>query len=72
MHYCGKPGRISSTSEIKMMNVADSSCPEAKFWHSAQGGKDIYNIEVPVKTKVPSNWSKQSATGVCPSYSSVK
>lgn len=40
------------------------SCPQAKFWHSAQGGKDIYNIEVPSKTEVPHNWAKQSSTGV--------
>jgi hypothetical protein len=47
------------------MAMLTGSCPEAKFWHSAQGGKDIYNIEVPVKTKVPNNWAKQSATAVC-------
>lgn len=41
-----------------------TSCPTAKYWHSVQGGKDIYNIEVPLKTKVPANWAKQGTTGV--------
>lgn len=31
------------------------------WWHSAQGGKEIYQLQVPAKTKVPSNWTKSSS-----------
>ncbi|KAL1412081.1 DNA mismatch repair protein msh6 [Vanrija albida] len=34
----------------------------AKFWHSAQGNKEIYQIEVPASFKPPSQWTKCSNT----------
>ena len=40
------------------------------FWHSAQGGKDIYQLQVPAKTKVPANWAKQGGTAVSQSGNS--
>jgi DNA mismatch repair protein MSH6 len=58
--------RVSDPGLLEFTLADTTSCPTAKFWHSAQGGKDIYNIEVPVKTKVPQNWAKQSSTGVSP------
>ncbi|ORX33553.1 muts domain V-domain-containing protein [Kockovaella imperatae] len=34
-----------------------------KFWHSAQGGREIYQLEVPSSTKMSSDrWIKQSGT----------
>ncbi|WWD22313.1 hypothetical protein CI109_106804 [Kwoniella shandongensis] len=38
--------------------------PRALYWHSAQGGKEIYQIQVPAgaKNKVPSNWTKSGGT----------
>ncbi|WVF66380.1 hypothetical protein IAT40_001120 [Kwoniella sp. CBS 6097] len=35
---------------------------EVKFWHSSLGNKEIFQMEVPVKIKAPSNWVKQSGT----------
>ncbi|OCF44263.1 DNA mismatch repair protein MSH6 [Kwoniella heveanensis CBS 569] len=35
---------------------------EVKFWHSSLGNKEIFQIEVPIKIKAPSNWVKQSQT----------
>lgn len=40
------------------------SCKEIKFWHSAQGNKEIYQLEVPAKITVPSNWTKCGGTKV--------
>lgn len=36
------------------------------YWHSAQGGKEIYQIQVPVTAKknIPDHWVKQSGTAV--------
>ncbi|WWC67072.1 uncharacterized protein I206_100979 [Kwoniella pini CBS 10737] len=33
-----------------------------RFWHSNQGLKEIYYIEVPAGTRVGHNWAKQNAT----------
>ncbi|WWC85565.1 uncharacterized protein L201_000429 [Kwoniella dendrophila CBS 6074] len=41
---------------------------EIKYWHSSLGLKEIYHIEVPARTKVPSNWSKQSSTKAVDRY----
>ncbi|KAK8845368.1 hypothetical protein IAR55_006081 [Kwoniella newhampshirensis] len=35
---------------------------KACYWHSAQGGKEIYQIQVPAKTKAPANWTKSGST----------
>lgn len=37
---------------------------DVKFWHSAQGNKEIYQIEVPAKIKVRSDWTKCGSTKV--------
>jgi DNA mismatch repair protein MSH6 len=34
------------------------------FWHSAQGGKEIYQLQIPSGTRVPNNWTKQGSTKV--------
>ena len=39
-------------------------CKEITYWHSGQGGKEIYQIQVPAKTKVPETWSKQGGSKV--------
>ncbi|EJT46755.1 DNA mismatch repair-related protein [Trichosporon asahii var. asahii CBS 2479] len=31
---------------------------EIRFWHSAQGNKEIFHLEIPAKTKVPPKWTK--------------
>ncbi|WVQ64535.1 uncharacterized protein L199_002702 [Kwoniella botswanensis] len=50
----------------------DVQAQNIKWWHSAQGAKEIFQIEVPnVKdkvTKVPDNWIKQSGTKNCTRY----
>lgn len=35
-----------------------------QFWNSAQGGKEIYQLQVPISVDVPTNWNKQSETKV--------
>lgn len=37
---------------------------EISYWHSAQGNKEIYQIQVPAGTKVPRDWTKCSGTKV--------
>lgn len=44
--------------------IAGRRSKEVKFWHSAQGGKEIYQLQVPAGIKVPSSWAKQSGTKV--------
>lgn len=34
------------------------------MWHSAQGGKEIYQLQVPSNVNVPRDWTKQSGTKV--------
>jgi DNA mismatch repair protein MSH6 len=41
-----------------------SSARDIAFWHSAQGNKEIYQIEVPANTKVPRDWTKCGGTKV--------
>ncbi|XAO26442.1 hypothetical protein I312_105279 [Cryptococcus bacillisporus CA1280] len=35
---------------------------EAVFWHSAQGGKEIFQIQIPASVKTPARWTKASGT----------
>ncbi|WVO23631.1 uncharacterized protein IAS62_004986 [Cryptococcus decagattii] len=37
-------------------------CKEAVFWHSAQGGKEIFQIQIPASVKTPVRWTKASGT----------
>jgi hypothetical protein len=37
---------------------------DIQYWHSAQGGKEIYQLQIPAKTKVPANWTRSSNTKV--------
>ncbi|KAJ9117461.1 hypothetical protein QFC22_004311 [Naganishia vaughanmartiniae] len=37
-------------------------CNDLTYWHSAQGAKDIYVLQVPAKIKVPANWTKTGGT----------
>ncbi|ORY31917.1 muts domain V-domain-containing protein [Naematelia encephala] len=46
--------RKRAASTIKSSDVV--------YWHSAQGGKEIYQLQVAAGVKVPANWSKQSGT----------
>lgn len=34
------------------------------YWHSAQGGKEIFQLQIPAGIKVPQSWLKQSSTKV--------
>lgn len=35
---------------------------DLKYWHSAQGGKEIFQIQVPTGVKVPRDWTKVGGT----------
>ncbi|WVQ80465.1 hypothetical protein IAT38_002570 [Cryptococcus sp. DSM 104549] len=35
---------------------------DISYWHSAQGGKEIYQIQLPAGVKTPAKWTKQSGT----------
>jgi DNA mismatch repair protein MSH6 len=35
---------------------------DLKYWHSAQGGKEIFQIQVPAGVKVPRDWTKVGST----------
>ncbi|ODN76137.1 hypothetical protein L202_06063 [Cryptococcus amylolentus CBS 6039] len=37
-------------------------CKDLQYWHSAQGGKEIFQIQAPASVKVPAKWTKQSGT----------
>jgi DNA mismatch repair protein MSH6 len=53
-----------------LLKQAKKACGarEISYWHSAQGNKEIYQIQVPANTKVPSSWTKCSSTKVGRDY----
>lgn len=44
--------------DIRRDHAKELGCREISYWHSAQGQKEIYQIQVPVKIKVPKSWTK--------------
>ena len=66
--------RLQMTKQLKLVFLIQKS-PKSKlmvirtkdivYWNSAQGGKEIYQLQIPAGVKVPMSWSKQSATKVC-------
>ncbi|KAL7412649.1 muts domain V-domain-containing protein [Mrakia frigida] len=54
--------REGYVQELRTKNV--------EYWHSAQGQKEIYQIQVPASTKVPKSWSKTSGTKAVSRYTS--
>ncbi|WRT63564.1 uncharacterized protein IL334_000469 [Kwoniella shivajii] len=47
---------------IGSLNLRKELRDKCVYWHSAQGLKELYHIEVPAATKVPRNWIKTSGT----------
>jgi DNA mismatch repair protein MSH6 len=37
---------------------------EIKYWDNGMGGKEIFQLQIPAKTKVPANWTKSTNTKV--------
>ncbi|WVW81522.1 hypothetical protein I302_103516 [Kwoniella bestiolae CBS 10118] len=54
-------GRLNELLE-KARKELNLKKTEIDFWHSAQGAKEIFQIEISAKIKAPNHWIKQSGT----------
>ena len=54
--------RIVGELEAELATYKRKLKCDVSFWHSAQGGKEIYQIQVPAGQSVPDDWAKQGGT----------
>lgn len=54
--------QLKSAALHNFASPADTSrTRDVSWWHSAQGGKEIYQLQIPARTKVPGSWTKSSS-----------
>jgi DNA mismatch repair protein MSH6 len=51
-------------------HAKELGCRDLTYWHSAQGQKEIYQIQVPVKYKAPKSWTKTGGVKAFNRYAS--